>query len=151
SSWPLLHTSNIAASSKLVTSQARSISAAVTTTSSVVAVPGANGGTPECQSAAYSRMRAAKSLLRRLADSASPWPCSIRSRSRRPASSIVSDCDVDVSLPHRNGIAAQAVAPIGSTPAACQVVFPTVPGTHEMRLGLVEPLTSYCAVGVEHL
>src|SRR5262249_50276718 len=64
---------------------------------------------------------------------------------------IVSDRDVDVSPPHRNGIAAQAVAPIGSAPAACQVVLPTVPRTHEMRLGFVEPLTAYRAVGVEHL
>src|SRR5262249_23653179 len=72
-------------------------------------------------------------------------------RSRRPASSIVSDRDVDISLPHRNGIVAQAVAPIRSAPAACQVVLPTVPRTHEMRLGLVQPLPAYCAVGVEPL
>src|SRR5262249_32432101 len=64
------HTSNIAAISKLVTWQARSISAAVTTTWSVVASPGANGCcAPECQPSAYARIRAANKRLCVSADS----------------------------------------------------------------------------------
>src|SRR5215831_17198964 len=73
-----------------------------------------------------------------------------KSRSGTTVACRTSDTDIDLSLPHRDLVPLQRVAPVGGAPAGAQVVLPAVPRADEARLGVDEPLAGDRPVGVHH-